>query len=99
VRQLAAAAQDRSDITAASALASGAMPNVWAYAHFAGDTSLTALRLALIEEALKAVVLVFLFVQGVGVDAGIAGFAIGTGFALPKLTTWPRGPTPRWRRR
>jgi protease PrsW len=75
-------------IAAAGALAAGASyaANVWAYAHFAGDfQSYSRYVSPWIEEALKAVVLVFLIRTrrvGLPVDAGIAGFAIGTGFAL-----------------
>lgn len=75
-------------IAAAGALAAGAsyLANVWAYAHFAGDfQSFSRYVSPWIEESLKAVVLVVLIrTQRVGlpVDAGIAGFAIGTGFAL-----------------
>lgn len=75
-------------ITAAGALAAGAsyVANVWASAHFAGDfQSYSRYVSPWIEEALKAVVLVFLIRTrrvGLPVDAGIAGFAIGTGFAL-----------------
>lgn len=58
----------------------------YAYAHFAGDFSDFSHFVApWIEEALKAAVLVFLIRTrrvGLPVDAGIAGFAIGTGFAL-----------------
>ena len=73
---------------AAGALAAGAsyLANVWAYAHFAGDFQAYSRYVSpWIEEALKAVVLVFLIRTrrvGLPVDAGIAGFAIGTGFAL-----------------
>jgi protease PrsW len=75
-------------IAAAGALAAGAsyVANVWAYAHFAGDfQSYSRYVSPWIEESLKAVVLVFLLRTrrvGLPVDAGIAGFAIGTGFAL-----------------
>ena len=75
-------------ITAAGALAAGAsyVANVWVSAHFAGDfQSYSRYVSPWIEEALKAVVLVFLIRTrrvGLPVDAGIAGFAIGTGFAL-----------------
>ena len=75
-------------ITAAGALAAGASyaANVWAFAHFAGDFQSYSRYLSpWIEESLKAVVLVFLIRTrrvGLPVDAGIAGFAIGTGFAL-----------------
>ena len=75
-------------IAAAGALAAGAsyLANVWAYAHFPGDfPSYSRYVSPWIEESLKAVVLVFLIRTrrvGLPVDAGIAGFAIGTGFAL-----------------
>jgi RsiW-degrading membrane proteinase PrsW (M82 family) len=75
-------------IAAAGALAAGAsyVANVWAYAHFTGDfQSYSRYVSPWIEESLKAVVLVFLLRTrrvGLPVDAGIAGFAIGTGFAL-----------------
>ena len=75
-------------IAAAGALAAGAsyLANIWALAHFAGDfQSYSRYVSPWIEEALKAVVLVFLIRTrrvGLPVDAGIAGFAIGTGFAL-----------------
>lgn len=75
-------------IATAGALAAGAsyVANVWAYAHFAGDfQSYSRYVSPWIEESLKAVVLVFLLRTrrvGLPVDAGIAGFAIGTGFAL-----------------
>jgi RsiW-degrading membrane proteinase PrsW (M82 family) len=75
-------------IAAAGALAAGAsyVANVWAYGHFAGDfPSYSRYVSPWIEESLKAVVLVFLLRTrrvGLPVDAGIAGFAIGTGFAL-----------------
>jgi protease PrsW len=75
-------------IAAAGALAAGAsyVANIWAYAHFAGDfQSYSRYVSPWIEESLKAVVLVFLLRTrrvGLPVDAGIAGFAIGTGFAL-----------------
>jgi protease PrsW len=75
-------------ISTAGALAAGAsyVANIWAYAHFAGDLqSYSRYVSPWIEESLKAVVLVFLIRTrrvGLPVDAGIAGFAIGTGFAL-----------------
>jgi len=75
-------------ITAAGALAAGASyaANVWAFAHFAGDFQSYSRYLSpWIEESLKAAVLLFLIRTrrvGLPVDAGIAGFAIGTGFAL-----------------
>ena len=75
-------------IAAAGALAAGAsyVANVWAYGHFAGDfQSYSRYVSPWIEESLKAVVLAFLIRTrrvGLPVDAGIAGFAIGTGFGL-----------------
>jgi RsiW-degrading membrane proteinase PrsW (M82 family) len=58
----------------------------YAYVHFAGDfIRFSHLVSPWIEEALKAALLVFLIRTrrvGLPVDAGIAGFAIGTGFAL-----------------
>lgn len=75
-------------IASAGALAAGAsyLANAWAYAHFAGDfESYSRYVSPWIEESLKAVVLLFLIRTrrvGLPVDAGIAGFAIGTGFAL-----------------
>ena len=75
-------------ISAAGALAAGAsyLANAWASAYFAGDfQSYSRYVSPWIEESLKAVVLVFLIRTrrvGLPVDAGIAGFAIGTGFAL-----------------
>ena len=75
-------------ITAVGALAAGSgyVANVWAFAHFAGDfQSYSRYVSPWIEEALKAAVLVFLIRTrrvGLPVDAGIAGFALGTGFAL-----------------
>jgi RsiW-degrading membrane proteinase PrsW (M82 family) len=57
-----------------------------AYAHYPGDfQSFSHLVSPWIEESLKAAVLIFLIRTrrvGFPVDAGIAGFAIGTGFAL-----------------
>jgi protease PrsW len=70
------------------ALAAGSsyVVNVWAFAHFAGDFQSYARYVSpWIEELLKAGVLLFLIRTrrvGLPVDAGIAGFAIGTGFAL-----------------
>ena len=75
-------------ITAVGALAAGSsyVANVWAFAHFAGDfQSYSRYVSPWIEESLKAGVLVFLIRTrrvGLPVDAGIAGFALGTGFAL-----------------
>lgn len=58
----------------------------YVYAHFAGDfLHFSHFVAPWIEETLKAAVLVFLIRTrrvGLPVDAGIAGFAIGTGFAL-----------------
>jgi len=75
-------------LVAAGAVASGAsyLVNNLAYAHFPG-TFLAYSRYVSpwIEESLKAVLLVFLIRTrrvGLPVDAGIAGFAIGTGFAI-----------------
>jgi len=60
--------------------------NNFAYAHFQGDFVAYSRYLSpWIEEALKAALLVFLIRTrriGLPVDAAIAGFAIGTGFAL-----------------
>ncbi len=75
-------------LLAAGALAAGAgyLLNSWAYARYAGDFEAYARLVSpWIEEALKAVVLVVLIRTrrvGMPVDAGIAGFAVGTGFAL-----------------
>jgi RsiW-degrading membrane proteinase PrsW (M82 family) len=75
-------------MVAAGALAAGAsyFANSYAYAHFAGDFQAYSRYVSpWIEEALKAAVLVVLIRTrrvGLPVDAGIAGFAIGTGFAL-----------------
>jgi protease PrsW len=75
-------------IAGAGVLAAGAsyVANSWAYAHFPGDFRAYSRYVSpWIEELLKAVVLVFLIRTrrvGLPVDAGIAGFAIGTGFAL-----------------
>jgi protease PrsW len=75
-------------IASAGVLAAGAsyVANSWAYAHFPGDFQAYSRYVSpWIEELLKAVVLVFLIRTrrvGLPVDAGIAGFAIGTGFAL-----------------
>jgi protease PrsW len=75
-------------IAGAGVLAAGAsyVANSWAYAHFPGDFQAYSRYVSpWIEELLKAVVLVFLIRTrrvGLPVDAGIAGFAIGTGFAL-----------------
>jgi RsiW-degrading membrane proteinase PrsW (M82 family) len=60
--------------------------NNWAYERFTGDFSAFSHYVSpWIEECLKALLLVFLVRTrrvGLPVDAGIAGFAIGTGFAL-----------------
>ena len=75
-------------LMAAGALAAGAsyLANNLAYAHFSGSfLSYSRSVSPWIEEALKAAVLVYLIRSrrvGLAVDAGIAGFAIGTGFAL-----------------
>ena len=75
-------------MVAAGALAAVAsyLVNNYAYAHFSGDfTAYSRYMSPWIEEFLKAVLLVFLMRTrrvGLPVDAGIAGFAIGTGFAL-----------------
>ena len=75
-------------LVAAGALAAGAsyLVNNYAYGHFTGDFAAYSTYVApWIEESLKAVLIVFLIRTrrvGLAVDAGIAGFAIGTGFAL-----------------
>jgi len=75
-------------LVAAGALAAGVsyVVNSVAYAHFHGDfVAYSRYVSPWIEETLKAVLLVFLIRTrrvGLPVDAGIAGFAIGTGFAL-----------------
>jgi protease PrsW len=75
-------------LIAVGALAAGAgfLVNTWAYGHFSGDFATYSRYVSpWIEESLKAVVIVFLIRTrrvGLAVDAGIAGFAIGTGFAL-----------------
>ncbi len=72
----------------AGGLAAGAsyLINNYAYTAFSGDfTAYSHYVSPWIEECLKAVLVVFLIRTrrvGVAVDAGIAGFAIGTGFAL-----------------
>jgi len=72
----------------AGGLAAGAsyLINNQAYTAFSGDfTAYSRYVSPWIEECLKAVLVVFLIRTrrvGVAVDAGIAGFAIGTGFAL-----------------
>ena len=75
-------------LVAAGAIAAGIsyVVNSVAYAHFHGDfVAYSRYVSPWIEETLKAVLLVFLIRTrrvGLPVDAGIAGFAIGTGFAL-----------------
>jgi RsiW-degrading membrane proteinase PrsW (M82 family) len=75
-------------LVAAGALAAGVsyLVNNVAYAHFHGGfVAYSRYVSPWIEETLKAVLLVFLIRTrrvGLPVDAGIAGFAIGTGFAL-----------------
>jgi protease PrsW len=75
-------------MVAAGGLAAGAsyLINNYAYAHFTGDFAAYSRYVSpWIEECLKAVLLVYLIRTrrvGLAVDAGIAGFAIGTGFAL-----------------
>jgi hypothetical protein len=75
-------------LVAAGALAAGAsyVLNNLAYAHFSGGFEAYSRWVSpWIEEALKAALLVFLIRTrrvGLPVDAAIAGFAIGTGFAL-----------------
>jgi len=75
-------------LVAAGAVAAGIsyLINNAAYAHFSGDfTAYSRYISPWIEEALKAALLVFLIRTrrvGLPVDAAIAGFAIGTGFAL-----------------
>jgi len=75
-------------LVAAGAAAAGAsyLANIGASTLFDGDLAQYARYVSpWIEESLKALVLVFLIRKrqvGLPVDAGIAGFAIGTGFAL-----------------
>jgi len=75
-------------LVAAGALAAGAsyLVNNYAYGHFTGDfVAYSRYVSPWIEECLKAVLFVYLIRTrrvGLAVDAGIAGFAIGTGFAL-----------------
>jgi RsiW-degrading membrane proteinase PrsW (M82 family) len=75
-------------LVGAGTLAAGAgyLINNYVYGHFSGSfTAYSGYVSPWIEESLKAVVLVFLIRTrrvGLAVDAGIAGFAIGTGFAL-----------------
>jgi protease PrsW len=72
--------------TGAAAAGASYLVNNFAYAHFAGDfRAYSRFVSPWIEEAFKAVLLVFLIRTrrvGLPVDAGIAGFAIGTGFAV-----------------
>lgn len=91
-------------LMAAGALAAGAsfLTNNLAYTHFTGSfLSYSRIVSPWIEEALKAVVLMYLIRTrrvGLAVDAGIAGFAIGTGFALVEnlyyLASRPEGALP-----
>jgi len=73
---------------AAGALAAGAsyFANTFAYGHFPGGFAAYSRYVSpWIEESLKAVLVVYLIRTrriGVPVDGGIAGFAVGTGFAL-----------------
>jgi protease PrsW len=75
-------------LVATGCVAAGAsyLLNNLAYEHFPGDfVAYSRYGSPWIEEALKAALLVFLIRTrrvGLPVDAGIAGFAIGTGFAL-----------------
>lgn len=75
-------------LIAAGGLAAGAsyLVNTYAYGHFAGDFAVYSLYVSpWIEEALKAMLLLYLIRTrrvGLPIDAGISGFAIGTGFAL-----------------
>lgn len=75
-------------MVAAGGLAAGAgyLINNYDYAHFSGDFATYSRFVSpWIEEGLKAVLLVVLIRRrqvGLPVDAGIAGFAIGSGFAL-----------------
>jgi RsiW-degrading membrane proteinase PrsW (M82 family) len=75
-------------LVAAGALAAAAsyLANGLAYAHFPWNFQAYSRYVApWIEESLKAVLLIFLIRTrrvGLPVDAGIAGFAVGTGFAL-----------------
>lgn len=72
--------------TGVAAAGASYVASSFAFAHFAGDfLHFSHFVAPWIEEALKAAVLVFLIRTrrvGLPVDAGIAGFAIGTGFAL-----------------
>ena len=75
-------------LVAAGALAAGVsyLASNYAFARFAGDFEAYSRYVSpWIEEALKGIVIVFMIRTrrvGLPVDAGIAGFAIGTGFAL-----------------
>ena len=75
-------------LVAAGAAAAGAsyVLNNLAFAHFSGDLRVYSIYVSpWIEESLKAALVLFLIRTrrvGLPVDAGIAGFAIGTGFAL-----------------
>jgi RsiW-degrading membrane proteinase PrsW (M82 family) len=75
-------------LVAAGALGAGVsyVVNFYFYAQFAGNfAAYSRLISPWIEEALKAALLLYLIRTrrvGLPVDAGIAGFAIGTGFAL-----------------
>ena len=75
-------------LVAAGAIAAGAsyLVSTYAYARYAGDfEGYSRFVSPWIEEALKGVLIVFMIRTrrvGLAVDAGIAGFAIGTGFAL-----------------
>jgi RsiW-degrading membrane proteinase PrsW (M82 family) len=75
-------------MVAAGGLAAGAgyFINNYGYGHFSGDFATYSRYVSpWIEEGLKAVLLVLLIRTrrvGLPVDAGIAGFAIGSGFAL-----------------
>lgn len=70
------------------AMAAGAsyFLNTYAYGHFSGDFEAYSRWVSpWIEESMKAALIVFLIRTrrvGLAVDAGVAGFAIGTGFAL-----------------
>jgi RsiW-degrading membrane proteinase PrsW (M82 family) len=75
-------------LVAAGALAAGASYplNSWAFARYAGEFEAYSRYVSpWIEEALKALLVIYLIRTrrvGLPVDAGIAGFALGTGFAL-----------------
>ena len=91
-------------IAAAGALAAGAsyVANVSAFAHFAGDLQAYSRYISpWIEESLKAVVLVFLFVRGASVAGGRRHRRIRDRHRLragrEPCTIWRRGPKPRWR--